>query len=315
VNIADRDTDDVKSPVRIILADRNFRRFWISQVLYSAVNGSLRFTFVWLVVTLTDWRAAEGLVAITLGLPAMFLSVPAGAWSDRVNRRQLFVRWTTATCIALAIFTVLIATGVTAIAALIIGIGVSINMPNVGAIVPLLVPKERLMNAIALQNGGGQAAGFVGLAGGGVAIAVFGDAGGFGLFTVVLTGSLILMSRVDIPADAASAVAEQSMFASIKEGAHFALSKDPLRTLIFLAMTLGSSFSVMQISMPRVVEETYGNGAGVAGLVLGSFGMGMLVSSAAVANRVTMRHGRNVALFIGIGLGMGQFLLSWAPNA
>ena len=79
--------DSTTSPIRQLLADRNFRRFWISQLLYTGVTGTLRFTFVWLVVTLTEWPSAEGLVAIALGLPAMLLSVPAGAWSDRVDRR------------------------------------------------------------------------------------------------------------------------------------------------------------------------------------------------------------------------------------
>lgn len=42
----------------------------------------------------------------------------------------------------------------------------------------------------------------------------------------------------------------------------------------------------------------------------------MLASSAVVARRHDMRHGLNVALFIGVGLGLGlgQFLLSLAPN-
>ena len=40
----------------------------------------------------------------------------------------------------------------------------------------------------------------------------------------------------------------------------------------------------------------------------------MLISSSVVASRQDMRHGRNVALFVGVGLGLGQFLLGFAPN-
>lgn len=140
--------DSTTSPVRQLLADRNFRRFWIAQLLYTGVNGTLRFTFVWLVVTLTDWPSAEGLVAIALGLPAMLLSLPAGAWSDRVDRKRLFIIWTGATIVALAAFTAAIALGwVTTVwvgvAALIIGTVSTINLPNIQAMVPLLVPPER----------------------------------------------------------------------------------------------------------------------------------------------------------------------------
>jgi len=320
VEVGEAVGDPTTSPVRQLLGDRNFRTFWIAQVLYAGVNGTLRFTFIWLVVTLTDWPSAEGLVAIALGLPAMVLSVPAGAWSDRVDRKRLFVIWTAATVFALAAFTALIATGRAStgwagVAALMIGTTVSINMPNIQAIVPLLVPPERLMNAAALQNGGGQAASFAGLALGGVAIDLFGDAGGFGLLTVATFGALALMVRVDIPTEAESRPDEHdSMAAAITAGARFGLGREPLRTLLLLSILLGGSFSVMQVSMPRVVDEVYGRSSTAAGVVLGAFGVGMLASSAAVAGRASMRHGVNVARYIGVGLGLGQFLLSLAAN-
>ena len=309
------------SPVRELLADRNYRRFWFAQTVYFAIGGTLRFTFVWLVVTLTDWPSAEGLVAIGLGLPAMLLSLPAGAWSDRTDRHRLFMVWSAASALAMGAFTVVIAAGWattfwTGVAAVVIGVAITVNPPNLQAMVPLLVGPDRLMNAVAMQNGGGQAANFLGLAFAGVAIEVFGDAGGFGLLTVVALVSMWLMRTVTIPprpADADQAEAE-SLLRSIVSGARFALSTDPIRSLMFIAWVLGSSFAVMQVSMPRVVEEEYLRDSASAGVVLGAFGIGMLASSAAVSGRGALRHGRNVAIFIGVGLGLGQFLLSLAPN-
>lgn len=85
------------SPARELLADRDFRGFWLAQTCLAGIGGTMRFTFVWLVVTLTDWTAAEGIVAGLLGLPAMLFSAAAGAWSDRVDRKGLFTTWTTVT--------------------------------------------------------------------------------------------------------------------------------------------------------------------------------------------------------------------------
>ncbi len=323
-------TERAPSPVRELLGERNFRRFFVSQVFHAGVNGTLRFAFIWLIVTLTDWPSAEGLVALALGLPAMFFSAPAGAWSDRVDRKQMFVRWTVASTVALAAFTVVIAVGaatplVAGVAALVIGTVTTVNFPNIQAMVPLLVPRDRLMNAAALQNGGSQAAGFSGLALGGLAIRLFGDAGGFALLTVLSAASLILMLGVELPAATPSERpddegaagrpgAREGLLASIVAGARFGFGSDPLRTLLLLSLILGGSFSVMQISMPRVVSDEYERGPAWAGVVLGAFGVGMLVSSALVASRPTMRHGRNIALYIGIGLGFGQFAVSFAPN-
>ncbi len=313
------DAATAASPVREVMADANFRRYFIAQVLYSAVNGTLRFTFFWLIVTLTEWEAAEGLIAIALGLPAMLLSVPAGAWSDRVDRRRLFISWTLGVTAALAGFAVVISAdlaspAVAGIAAVVIGILVSVNMPNISAIVPLLVPPRLLMNAVAVQNGASQAASFLGLAFAGVAISVLGDGGGFALLALMAACSVISMWKVELPAPPPSDDERLSMMKSIIEGARFGYGSEPLRSLLVVSIILGGSFSVMQISMPRVVESVYGGTSSQAGLVLATFGAGMLVGSLVVSGRANLPHGRMVLIHIGIGLGLGQFLLSLAPS-
>lgn len=322
-DVTEGDTDEhpgSPSPVRELLADANFRRFFVAQVLLMSIGGTMRFTFIWLVVTLTDWPSAEGLVAFCLGLPAMLFSIPAGAWSDRVDRRRLLVISIASTAGLLLVFSIAVAAGwVTtfwaAVAAFVIGAPIAIASPNIQAMVPFLVPPDRLMNAVALQNGGGNAANFTGLAFGGVAIQLFGDAGGFGLLTVVAAVALWFAVRLEVPeTPSTSADAGERPDGSVRSGLRFTFGTEPVRTLIVLSLILGSSFSAMQISMPRVVEETYDAGSATAGIVLAAFGVGMMTSSALVAGRRTMAHGRNVALFIGIGLGLGQFLLSLAPN-
>lgn len=306
------------SPVRELLGDRNFRDFWVSQILVHGVNGTVRFMFVWLMVTLTDWSAAEGLVGIALGVPALLLSLPAGAWSDRVDRQRFCLVWMSASALALASFAILISSDLVTpraagVAAAIIGTCLIMMQPNLSAIVPLLVPRERLMNAAALQNGGGQAAAFLGLAVGGLVISLMGNAAGFGVLCAIMIVAVGLMSRVQIPQAARDRPATK-LRTEIAAGLRYGLGREPSRSLLIATLILGSSFSAMQIAMPRVVEEEFGHGSLAAGVLLGTFGLGMLTSSIFVARRQDMRHGLNVALFIGIGLGLGQLLLSLAPN-
>lgn len=308
-----------KSPVGELLADPNFRRYWIAQVLVFGTNGTLRFTLVWLMVTLTDWPSAEGLIGVALGVPALLLALPAGAWSDRLDRRRFTLFWVGVSTVFLAIWTVVIALGgatprVAGVAAAFLGTALVMMQPNLNAIVPKLVPRERLMNAAALQNGGSQAAAFLGLGFAGGAIALFGNEGGFALLTIAMAAAFLLLWGVAIPEDAERAGPERRLGTEVMEGLRYGLGSEPRRSLLIATLVLGSSFSVMQIAMPRVVEEEFGKGSLAAGLLLGTFGIGMLTSSAVVARRDDMRHGLNVGLFIGIGLGMGQFLLSLAPN-
>lgn len=353
-------------PIRELLSDANYRNFWIAQVLVFGVNGTVRFAFVWLMVTLTDWSAAEGLIGIAFGLPALVVSVPAGAWSDRVDRRRFFLVWAALGGLAFAVFAAVIAADAATprsagIAAAVLGTVLVVMSPNLNAIVPLLVPPDRLVNATALQNGGGQAAGFLGLALGGLLIEWVGNAGSFAMMSLICALAFVLMVPVHIPKsgtptpvgpEARSGTVNEaepvvrpgvatpgdpvssrgspggpsadstvgspdrsSIFADMMAGMRYGLGREPSRTLLLLALVLGSSFSVMQIAMPRVVEEEYLRDSGAAGLLLGTFGLGMFVSSLLVARRSeTLRHGFNVARFIGIGLGMGQFLLSLAQS-
>ncbi|MGI9597340.1 MAG: MFS transporter [Acidimicrobiales bacterium] len=304
------------------MGEPNFRNFWIAQVLMFGVNGTVRFAFVWLMVTLTDWSAAEGLIGIAYGLPALLVSLPAGAWSDRVDRRRFFLIWAGVSALLFASFSAVIAVDaatprVAGVAAVLIGAALVVLSPNLNAIVPVLVPPERRINAAALQNGGGQAAGFLGLAVGGLLIQWVGNAGSFAMMAVIclLACVLIWPVHIPLPVEGAGRPGGWSLAAEVKEGLRSGLGREPSRTLLVLALILGSSFSVMQIAMPRVVEEEYLRDSAGAGLLLGTFGLGMLISSVWVARRSDQaRHGLNVACFIGIGLGMGQFLLSLAPT-
>jgi len=309
----------VPGPARELLADRHFRGFWLAQTAFASINGTLRFTFVWLVVTLTDWSTAEGIVAGLLGLPAMLFSLLAGAWSDRADRKRMFMVWTMASLVALGGFTFVIASGVAnpllaGLAAFVIGVTVSVSPPNINAMVPLLVSPDRLMSAVALQNGAMQAAGFVSVIVAGVAIEVFGDAGGFGILTVLAALALLAMRSVTIPPDPVSTAAEETFARSVLTGVRYAWRTEPVRTLVLLSMVLGSSFSVMQIAMPRVVEEDFGLEAGSAATVMAMFGAGMFLSSVVMVSRPVGRHGWNIAVLIGVGLGGGQFALSLATG-
>ncbi|MEM9520998.1 MAG: MFS transporter [Actinomycetota bacterium] len=309
----------MRGPTRELLADRDFRGFWLAQTALASINGTLRFAFVWLVVTLTDWSTAEGIVAGLLGLPAMMFSLVAGAWSDRVDRKRMFMGWTIAALVTLGAFTVVIAAGWATplwagVAAFAIGITVSVSPPNLNAMVPLLVGPDRLMNAVALQNGAMQAAGFFAVVIAGFAIDGFGDAAGFAVLTVLAGLSLLAMRPVTIPPDPVSTASEETFGASIISGLRYTWANEPVRSLVLLSMVLGSSFSVMQIAMPRVVEEDFGLDASSAGTVMATFGLGMFVSSAVMATRQIGRHGWNIALCVGLGLGAGQLALSFAPN-
>jgi MFS family permease len=186
--------------------------------------------------------------------------------------------------------------------------------PTINAVIPDLVGAKRLMNAAALQNGGSQAAQFVSLVVVGVIVDQLGVGPAFVVVGCASIGAGVLMLRVSIPSTPRAGSMRTGLWGDVKLGARYGLGTDPIRSLLIAALILGSSFSVMQTTMPRVVDEVYGREGGAAALLVGIFGVGMLSSSSVVAGRRNMRHGRNIAIFIGVGLGLGQLIVSLMSN-
>src|SRR5688500_14511542 len=88
-----------ESPLREVLALPSCRRFLAAQFLSALVNGTLRFVLVWLTLELTEWKPAVGLVGVAIGISALAVAVPAGAVSDRSDRRLLFIRLSVVTTV------------------------------------------------------------------------------------------------------------------------------------------------------------------------------------------------------------------------
>ncbi|MGE5210156.1 MAG: MFS transporter, partial [Acidobacteriota bacterium] len=69
-----------------------FRNLWFNNVAFFLVANAQRFVFGWLVLDgLMRSESIQGLVVFTLGLPAAFLVLQAGAWADRWDRRKMLI--------------------------------------------------------------------------------------------------------------------------------------------------------------------------------------------------------------------------------
>ena len=308
------------SPIREILALRSFRYYWISQFLSQLVAGTIRFTFIWLVLGISDWPAGPGAVALASGLPALFLSLHAGVWSDRTDRRLLVIRGSLAASLALGLTSLVILGGLISVSAAIVlaalaGVTLAVFMPAVQAIVPMLVPRERLMNAIAIQNIGMQIAMFVGALVGGAAIASLGIGGAFAMLAGLTLASALAMLPVRLPPSAEADAGSRSSLVEVRAGLRFTFSEDPLRSLMLVTVLMSASFGVMMINLPEFAKETLGRGPFASSALLGAFAPGMLIATLFLASRAeTKGQGKKLALAMGLGLGTGQLLLGLAGS-
>ena len=294
-------------PIREVLASADFRRYWVAQFLSALGNGSLRFTFVWLALDLSDSASAPGLVGVALGLPGLFITIPAGVWSDRLDRRRLIVRVQLAATAVLALTATAVwsdtmSIPLAAVLAAVLGGLLAAAAPALQALVPSLVPPSRLMTGVALQGMGMNAALLFGAVVGGGTIAVAGVGGAFAVLAVLQALAALAMSQVRL--DARPDGARRGMRGDIGEGLRFVVGTEPLRSLLGVGLLAGFTWGIVSILLPEVAKDVLGLEAFEASLLFAALGVGLLATSMLLASRHHIaRPGLVIAIALSTGLG------------
>lgn len=300
-------------PIREVLASRDFRRYWFAQFLAALGNGALRFVFVWLALDLSDSAAAPGLLGMALGLPGLVLMIPAGVWSDRLDRRRMIVNTEVAAAAVLAVAAALtwldaMSIPLAALFAVALGGILAVASPALQALVPSLVPPDRLMTGVALQGMGQNAALLFGAVAGGGAIAVAGVGGAFALLGVLQAVAAVAMARVRLAAREQQP--RRGMRGDVGEGLRFALGHEPLRSLLGIGLLAGFTWGIVSILLPEVAKDDLGAGALETSLLFSALGVGLFGTSMVVASRHRIRRpGLLIACSISTLLGGGVLVM------
>ena len=132
----------------------------------------------WLMTALTGSPLLIALMQTAASAPVLLLGVFAGATADIFERRRLLIFWQTWQMLAVALMALLALGGIIGPVALLaltflMNIGSAMNNPAWQAIVPELVPREELPNAVSLAAASNNLARAVGPALGGLLVAAF----------------------------------------------------------------------------------------------------------------------------------------------
>jgi len=298
-----------------------FRYLWANTFVFMLVQSTQRFTYVWLVLELGRSSDASGVVLFALGVPVFLVAMPAGVLTDRLDRRRILVASQGAALVVTAataalIYTDQIGIGVTIVLAFLLGVSLAVGQPVRTAVIPSLVPREILMNAIVLVTLGMNLSMIAGPAIGGAAIGLWGVEGAFVLQAVLYAVGLAFLGPLRVPAHAPSAV-EHRMWSDIREGVRFVVGRSDMRALFVLLASTGMFMVGPYLALlPEIARDELGAGAFKASLLFAFLGVGMLGSSIFLASRREMeRKGLVfiVSLILG-GLMLGGMGVSpWYP--
>jgi MFS family permease len=281
--------------------------FFMAMQMQFVLRGYLAFK-------LTDSASALGLTAVSITLPMLVVAPFAGVVADRVNKKTLLIATQTFAAAASFVVTFLVVAElivfwhILAVSA-VTGVVFSFNMPTRAAIVPLLVPQHKLMNAVSLQAGGQNFTRIVAPALGGVLIAPLGAGwvyGITGLFFIVAVAS-----ELRLPAHGlTTAPKTTSFFAEFSEGLRFVANDRILSMLVVMSMLVPLfAFPVQQL-LPIFAEEVFEQGPSGLGFLAAMSGLGGLAGAIVSAN-MDRQPAKGRLMFIG-GMTMAIFLALFA---
>jgi MFS family permease len=304
------------------LKHRNFRLFFFGQGTSLVGTWMQSIAQGWLVLELTDSPFYVGLVSALSSLPILLVSLPAGVFVDRVNKRRMVIitqalSLLQALVLAILIWTHHIALWQVAAIAVFLGTVNAVDIPARQAFLIELVGREDLGNAIALNSSVFNGARVVGPSIAGVVIGTVGLAWCYflnALSYLAVIWALIAMRlppfrRPEHPGDA---------WAQFREGARFVRRDRRVLALVGMMAIISVFGFPYLVLMPVFARNVLKVGASGLGFMSASVGVGAVAAAlglAALGPRV--RKGR-ILIWSGptFGVALAAFALTpWFPLA
>jgi predicted MFS family arabinose efflux permease len=294
---------------------RDFRLMWIGACTSSIGTWMQIVAQGWLIYRLSHSAFLLALDQFLAGIPIFLFSLIGGVVADRIERRKILLmsQWVQmASAGTLTIFVIMGLTHVWPILCLsfVSGLAQAFGGPAYQALIPTLVDREDMPNAIALNSIQFNLAVTVGPALAGITLAKFGEKWCFGLNAVSFLAPIVSLSM--ITARYLPATTTESMFSSLKQGIKFVRKQNSMEALIVLAFCMTALSMPMRTYIPVFVKDIFHRGPETYGNLLSLMGVGSICGSLAVAGIGNIRNKGRFALtmLICLGLGISVFSLS-----
>ena len=274
----------------------------------------------WLIVTLTGGSSAFylGLDSFAGEVPTLLFTLIGGVVADRRDRRHMMltsqiVQMTVAFVLAALVVTGLIKVWMVVTLSFISGCGQAFGGPAYQSLIPTLVGKEHLPNAVALNSIQFNLARVIGPIVAGVALASFGMVACFGLNGVsflFVIAAILALRDVHVPP-----MATESMVEQMKGGLRYVRHSYNLKAVMLLGFTGAFLGLPLLTFLPVIVKDVFQQDVGFYSRLMTFSGAGAVTGALVVAYIGKHRHiGRLMLIFLGLfGAAMAAFSLSRTP--
>lgn len=307
----------------------HFRRYWFAQL--ASVIGS------WMQITAQSWLVFDlipdptqaalkfGYVSAVQFAPTLVLGLFAGVVIDARSRREVLLTTQSSLALSAAVMALLTLTGALTYPWLLVlaafnGIVSTFDTPARQSLIPELVPRSDVRNAVALNSLSFNLARLMGPAIAAFAISLFGHLLGgppllrygpaFAINAASYFGVIGVLAVAPLPR---RPIVPHKVFAEIREGLSFTLRTPEVRIATLLVGALSLTIVNFQTIVPLYVRQALHGTVGSLGLLLSSLGVGAFI--AFVVNAAFPDEARLMLMRRGVlVLGIGFVLFTLTPN-
>lgn len=310
--------DDPLSPERArfwdsLTAYPVFRLLWLAALAASTGQWMQQIALGWLAIVITNSPGFVGIVTFAAGVPFIVVAPLGGALIDRVDRRKLML-----ICQALAAaLAVVLAVDIMGgfvqpwhlpVAAFLNGSLQALLSPTQQSLVPSLVPRSGLTNALGLMSAGQNMTRVVGPSIAGMVIGVVGIGQTFIVQAAAIAISFALVTRVVLPPRPAGTAGSRGVF----DGVRLMFSRPDLRGL-FLMAAIPMFFVFPYISFLNVfARDIFHIGAEGLGILMAITGCGAVIGSLLVASRQSTQGAGKILILVAVAYGLVVMVVAFS---
>lgn len=263
--------------------NRVFRMLWLAWLAANITMWMNDVAAAWLMTTLTTSAVMVALVQAASTLPVFLLGLPSGAFADILDRRLYFAGtqlWVACNAVVLALLSLTDNLSAPLLLALTFtnGIGLAMRWPVFAAIVPDIVSRQHLPQALALNGIAMNLSRVVGPVVAGAVLAAFGGAWVFLLNAVLAIIAFVLILRWRSQQKKASALPGERFVGAMRVGLQHVMQSPPMRAVLLRIFLFFLQSTALTALLPLLALRLHGGAGGFTAL-LACMGGGAIVAA------------------------------------
>ncbi len=264
-----------------------FTVIWTASVLSNVGTAMFDTASGWLITSVDANPMTVSLVQVAVSFPLFLFTLPAGALADVIDSRRLLIAVELAILAISVIFAGIVSLDLATPALLLtttflLGVGGALTSPAWGATIPVLVPRQDLDSATALNGVGFNLGRAAGPALGGLVIAELGIAVPFWIFAAsnaVIIAALIWWRK---PRKAVESLPAERLVSAVRAGVRHAVNNEWLRATLVRVLAFFPFASAFMALLPLLARDQISGGPQTYGILLGAIGVGAVGGSVAL---------------------------------